>query len=58
MMFALDGIKRIFSSEMTNLFNMRGIGMDMINMSKPVKNEIMMHAMGIKSINEKFKYFI
>ena len=49
MMTALDAIRASFGIQASPFQAMRGLGLDALNQLKPVKNEIMLYAMGIKT---------
>jgi 2-octaprenylphenol hydroxylase len=48
MLIAMDGLKRLFGSELSVVKDLRGIGLKLTNRLTPVKNIIMQQAMGIK----------
>ena len=47
MLLAMDGLKRMFGSELSVVKEMRNIGLDLTNKITPLKNIIMQQAMGI-----------
>ena len=49
MMTALDTIRDLFAVQSLPFPALRGIGLDTLNAAKPIKNEIMLYAMGLKS---------
>lgn len=48
MLMAMDGLKRLFGSDLPMLKNMRDFGMNLTDNLTLIKNLIMQHAMGIK----------
>ncbi|MFK5915450.1 MAG: UbiH/UbiF/VisC/COQ6 family ubiquinone biosynthesis hydroxylase [Woeseiaceae bacterium] len=48
MLVAMDGLKRLFGSELNAVKDLRGLGVDITNKITPLKNLIMKQAMGIK----------
>ena len=48
MLLAMDGLKRLFGSELTGVKTLRSLGLDITNKITPLKNLIMKQAMGIK----------
>ena len=48
MLLAMDGLKRLFGTELTGVKTLRSLGLDTINKITPLKNLIMKQAMGIK----------
>ena len=48
MLVAMDGIKRLFGSELSVLQNVRRFGLNMADRITPLKNELMRRAMGLK----------
>ena len=49
MITAMDGLKRLFGSELSSVKILRNVGLNTINKITPLKNIIMRHAMGISS---------
>lgn len=47
MLLAMDGLKRLFGSELTSVKNLRSVGLNAANKITPLKNIIMRQAMGI-----------
>jgi len=47
MIIAMDGLKRLFGSELTVVKGLRSVGLDITNKITPLKNIIMQQAMGI-----------
>ncbi|MCW8988001.1 MAG: UbiH/UbiF/VisC/COQ6 family ubiquinone biosynthesis hydroxylase [Gammaproteobacteria bacterium] len=47
MLVAMDGLKRLFGSELSVVKGLRGFGLNMVNKITPLKNLIMQQAMGI-----------
>lgn len=50
MMMALDTIRDVFGIQSLPFQSIRGFGMNALNVAKPIKNEIMLYAMGLKSL--------
>ena len=48
MLLAMDGLKRLFGSELSVVKELRSLGLDITNKITPLKNLIMQQAMGIK----------
>ncbi len=48
MLLAMDGLKRLFGSELSAVKDLRGLGLSFVNKITPLKNLIMKQAMGIK----------
>lgn len=48
MLLAMDGLKRLFGSELTAVKDLRGLGLNLTNKLTPLKNLIMQQAMGLK----------
>ena len=48
MIIAMDGLKRLFGSELSAVKTLRHLGLDITNKITPLKNIIMQQAMGIK----------
>lgn len=48
MIIAMDGLKRLFGSELSAVKELRSLGLDITNKITPLKNIIMQQAMGIK----------
>jgi 2-octaprenylphenol hydroxylase len=48
MLLAMDGLKRLFGSELSVVKNVRSLGLDITNKITPLKNIIMQQAMGLK----------
>lgn len=48
MLLAMDGLKRLFGSELLAVKDLRSIGLNLTNKITPLKNLIMQQAMGIK----------
>ena len=48
MLLAMDGLKRLFGSELPIVKDLRGLGLDITNNITPLKNLIMQQAMGLK----------
>lgn len=48
MIIAMDGLKRLFGSELSAVKGLRSLGLDITNKITPLKNIIMQQAMGIK----------
>ncbi len=48
MMSALDGLFSLFQSQESALLSMRRFGMGMVNRVKPLKHELMQHALGLR----------
>ena len=48
MLMAMDGLKRLFGSELSGVKTLRSLGLDITNKITPLKNLIMKQAMGIK----------
>lgn len=48
MLLAMDGLKRLFGSELPMVKGLRGLGLDITNNITPLKNLIMQQAMGLK----------
>lgn len=48
MLVAMDGLKRLFGSELSAVKDLRGAGLNIINNITPLKNLIMRQAMGLK----------
>ena len=49
MLLAMDGLKRLFGSELSAVKNLRSLGLGITNKITPLKNLIMQQAMGIAS---------
>lgn len=49
MITAMDGLKRLFGSELSSVKNLRSIGLNTVNKITPLKNIIMRQAMGISN---------
>ena len=47
MLLAMDGLKRLFGSELTGVKTLRSVGLDITNKITPLKNLIMQQAMGL-----------
>ena len=47
MMGALDGLQRVFAPQGGLFASVRGLGLDLLNASPPIKTRIMRHAMGL-----------
>ena len=47
-MAVMDGFKRLFGSSLEPLRTLRNFGLNLTNAAMPVKNQIMLHAMGLK----------
>lgn len=52
MLLAMDGLKRLFGSELTAVKKLRNAGLSMTNQLTPLKNIIMHQAMGLTSENK------
>lgn len=48
MMIALDAIRETFRIQSSPFPRLRGVGLEALNQIKPLKNEIMLYAMGLK----------
>lgn len=48
MMLALDAIRETFQIQSSLFPRVRGVGLEALNQIKPLKNEIMLYAMGLK----------
>lgn len=48
MLVAMDGLKRLFGSELSVVKDLRGLGLNITNNITPLKNLIMQQAMGLK----------
>ena len=53
MIIAMDGLKRLFGSELSAVKELRGLGLKMTNKITPLKNLIMQQAMGIDISRKK-----
>lgn len=49
MLLAMDGLKRLFGSELSAVKSLRSLGLDITNQITPLKNLIMQQAMGISN---------
>lgn len=49
MMTALDTIRELFGIQALPFQSLRSVGLGVLNQMKPVKNEIMLYAMGLKT---------
>ena len=49
MLLAMDGLKRLFGSELSAVKSLRSLGLDITNKITPLKNLIMQQAMGISN---------
>ena len=48
MLLAMDGLKRLFGSELSAVKDLRSLGLNITNNITPLKNLIMQQAMGLK----------
>lgn len=49
MLIAMDGLKRLFGSELSAVKGLRSLGLNITDRITPLKNLIMQHAMGLDS---------
>ena len=49
MIAAMDGLKRLFGSELSSVKNLRSVGLSAVNKITPLKNIIMRQAMGLSN---------
>ena len=49
MLLAMDGLKRLFGSELSSVKNLRSVGLNAVNKITPLKNIVMRQAMGMSN---------